>query len=504
MDRAGRPLLSYGAPDLSHSGVMAILDGRAVFGFHGGLPEGGDFLAGQSRLSRSSTNRMFEAVRAFAGGRGVKIQCSVVEGPRRGESFEFESHDMLLIGRNCNRGLDLNGDSAISRNHCLIEFAPPLCHLKDLGSSNGTYVNGERVKQVELHSGDRIGVGDTVLKIEIPQPSQPTTWTRDLGAPEPAYVPCCVRCGREPDSPDAFAVDHETSTGEVICSGCREKVLVGEDLFDGHKVLGKLGQGGMGTVYKARNLATGEVVAVKTLKPEHAQSDRAIAMFLRESQLGSQLDHPHITKVYGSRYSHGVFYFLMEFVDGSDAQQYMQREGRPFTVEEAVPVTLQVLDALEHAHGKGMMHRDVKPSNMMLARILPDPLAKLTDFGLMRTARRSGYSFITRSDEVKGSLPFMAPEQILDPMAAGSEVDIYSLGASLYYMLTTRPPLAFGRGDNMIKVILEQLPQPARELNPTIPEALESFLQKALAKTFDQRHGSSEEFRDALLAATVS
>ena len=117
-------------------------------------------------------------------------------------------------------------------------------------------------------------------------------------------------------------------------------ILVGEDLFDGHKVLCKLGQGGMGTVYKARNLASGDVVAVKTLKPEHVQSDRAIAMFLRESQLGSQLDHPNITKVYGSGYSHGVFYFLMEFVDGPDAQQYMLNEGRVFAVEDAFFILL--------------------------------------------------------------------------------------------------------------------------------------------------------------------
>ena len=435
----------------------------------------------------------------------MKIQCSVVEGPRRGESFEFEGHEMLLIGRNCNRGLDLNGDSAISRNHCLIEFAAPLCHLKDLGSSNGTYVNGERVKEAELQSGDRVGVGETVIKIEISQPAQPTTWTVDLGEPEPeAAVSHCVRCGNETNALDAFVVDHETTTGTVICSTCRDNVIVSEDLFEGYKVLSELGQGGMGTVYKARNLTTGDVVAVKTLKPEHVQSDRAIAMFLRESQLGSQLDHPNITKVYGSGYSHGVFYFLMEFVDGPDAQQYMLNKGRAFAVEDAVSVTLQVLEALDHAHGKGLMHRDVKPSNVMMARLPPDPLAKLTDFGLMRTAQRSGHSFITRSEEVKGSLPFMAPDQILDPLAAGFEVDIYSLAASLYYMLTGRPPLVFGRGDNMIKVILERLPQPPCELNPTISEALDSFLQKALAKTSDQRYGSSEEFREALLAATAS
>jgi serine/threonine protein kinase len=258
-----------------------------------------------------------------------------------------------------------------------------------------------------------------------------------------------------------------------------------------YKILAKLGEGGMGVVYKAKNTITGDTVALKVINPALMQSEESRKRFIREAQIGSGLDHPNIIKIYEKGEARGTGYICMEYVAGRSLRRILQEEG---PLEPAVAVSYAIYGclALRAIHQRGIIHRDVKSDNLMLTR---EGEIKLMDFGLSKSLL---YSALTTTGSVMGTLAYMAPEQALGKSVDG-RVDIYSLGVVLYEVLTGELPLIADNQIAMIQALLHKEPRPPRELRPEIPEDLEAIVLKAVRKDRTERYQMASEMLDDLI-----
>lgn len=266
---------------------------------------------------------------------------------------------------------------------------------------------------------------------------------------------------------------------------------IGKMLDNRYEILECIGNGGMAVVYKARDHRLNRLVAVKILKPELASDADFRRRFHDESQAVAMLSHANIVSVYDVSRSDGLDYIVMELIDGLTLKQYMQRRGTPLNWREALHFITQIMRALSHAHGRGIIHRDIKPQNIMVLR---DGSVKVTDFGIAQLASAAQN---TLTQEAIGSVHYISPEQ-----ARGSHVDcrtdIYSAGVVLYEMLTGRLPF---EGDTPVGVAIQHInaiPVPPQSLNPDVPKALEEITMKAMAPSLDQRYGTADEMLEDL------
>ena len=266
---------------------------------------------------------------------------------------------------------------------------------------------------------------------------------------------------------------------------------IGKMLDNRYEILECIGTGGMAVVYKARCHRLNRLVALKILKPELASDADFRRRFHDESQAVAMLSNANIVSVYDVSHSDGLDYIVMELVDGMTLKQYMQKRGTPLNWREALHFITQIVRALGHAHSRGIIHRDIKPHNIMVLR---DGSVKVTDFGIAQLASAAQN---TMTQEAIGSVHYISPEQ-----AKGSHVDcrtdIYSAGVVLYEMLTGRLPF---EGDTPVFVAIQHInaiPVPPRSLNPDVPRALEAITMKAMAPDLNQRYGSADEMLEDL------
>ena len=246
-----------------------------------------------------------------------------------------------------------------------------------------------------------------------------------------------------------------------------------------------LGRGGMGVVYRATDPRLGRPVALKLLSPELSGDARFRARFERESHLAASIDHAGIVPVYEAGDADGLLYIAMRYVDGSDLAQLLRREG-PLEPSRAIELVGQLAEALDAAHARGLIHRDVKPSNALVAREGPREHVYLADFGLTKT---SGPDSVTASGQVMGTVAYMAPEVIRGEQP-GAAADVYALGCVLFECLTGEVPFT---GSNEAAVIyghLETPPPSVRDRAAQLPVALDPVIARALAKDPAERYGS--------------
>src|SRR5262249_49770629 len=208
--------------------------------------------------------------------------------------------------------------------------------------------------------------------------------------------------------------------------------------FGKYQVFSHLATGGMAAVYRAVDLEEGREVALKVLAPDIAANSVQLERFRREARHAARLRHANIANVYEFGEANGIYYLALEFVDGMDLHEYIYRQGR-LDPDEALPLLLQVVSALDHAHAHGIVHRDTKRSNTLLTQQPDGLVVKLTDFGLAR-ATRDDDCRLTAADRTVGTIDYMAPEQARDSRSADTRSDIYSLGCTLYQMLAGRAP----------------------------------------------------------------
>ena len=430
----------------------------------------------------------------------MRVTLRVLAGPYNGQEFTFEQHDTFLIGRSENAHLYLPEDRFFSRHHCLLEIAPPRCFLRDLGSTNGTFVNGQRVQEVFLKSGDRVQGGQTVLEVDVQaEQKQSEADAPTLMRPVELIVEC-ANCGRR--EPVEGSATNEPMT--FICEDCREELKRQPQPVPGYQMIKLLGRGGMGCVMLARGDKSGQAVAIKTLLPEVAVTDQALRRFMREIEVAASLEHPNIVKFIESGTHNGAVYLVTEYVEGSDAARLADSQGGRLPYNEAIQVVSQSLDALAYAHEKGYIHRDIKESNILLSGAAPDYTAKLTDFGLAKSFTQSGMSGITMAGDMAGTFAYMPPEQIKDFRNVKPTSDIYAIGMTAYSLLAGDTALNVGPAGDMaamVRAIFDGQIVPLRQRAPQVPERVAEIIERALAKDPAHRWQSAGAMRTALLHA---
>lgn len=302
------------------------------------------------------------------------------------------------------------------------------------------------------------------------------------------------------DSLVGHLVDHGKLTqyqAEVIRSGELEGLVLGD-----YVLLDRIGEGGMGQVMKARHRTMDREVAIKLLPPESTASPREVERFHQEIRAAARLDHPNIVMAHDAGRSGHYYYLVMKFVEGSDLSAVVAGRG-PLPIAEAVGAIVQAARGLQYAHDAGIVHRDVKPSNLLLDR---NGVVRVVDFGLARlntppadpvTGETASHP-VTRPGQIMGTYDYMAPEQARNTSKADQRCDIYSLGCTLYFLLTgTSPYGGETPSDKIVAHCMEPLPS-VRESRKDVPLALEAVMKKMMAKKASDRYQSMAEVMKAL------
>ncbi|MDI4646410.1 Stk1 family PASTA domain-containing Ser/Thr kinase [Cohnella hashimotonis] len=265
---------------------------------------------------------------------------------------------------------------------------------------------------------------------------------------------------------------------------------IGHLLGGRYELLSRVGGGGMALVYKARDILLNRFVAVKVLRQQFMHDDEFVRRFRREAQSAAALSHPNIVSIYDVGQEEDTHYIVMEYIDGANLNEII-RERAPLAVNESVRIASQICDALDHAHQSQIIHRDIKPHNILIGT---NGRVKVTDFGIARAATSST---ITQTGSVVGSVHYFSPEHAKG-VATGEKSDIYSLGIVLYQMLTGRLPFL---GESPISVALKHLQEPfedPRLVNPSIPQSVENVILRAMRKNPLERYASAQDMLDDL------
>ena len=304
--------------------------------------------------------------------------------------------------------------------------------------------------------------------------------------PLPADSHFCPRCGAatptEPGAPP-----HTMATGET------ELARVRSALADHYRIERVLGEGGMATVYLADDLKHHRQVAVKVMRPDLASTFGA-GRFLREIEIAARLSHPHVLPVFDSGETAGILYYVMPYVKGESLRERLQREGR-FPLDEALQLGREVADALGYAHRQGIIHRDVKPANVMLS----EGHALVADFGIARAADEG--QALTGTGLAVGTPQYMSPEQASGERDIDARSDVYALGATMYEMLAGAPPYVGTTPRAVLAMALTEECTPLPEVRPDVPAAVAAVVAKAMAREPDARYASGAELAQALAHA---
>ncbi|MGB3208875.1 MAG: protein kinase [Crinalium sp.] len=451
----------------------------------------------------------------------TKVILTITEGNLKGQEFEFFTRTTCIIGRadECQIQIpDTKEYSTISRYHCLLDINPPDIRVRDFGSRNGTYVNGDKIGQrlpnqtpeeaikvkyaeYDLKKGDEIKLSNIVLKVGIKKHIE-SAGTLDIAKAKinPAPVP---------DNQFNF---WEFAKNLIKRAKAGEKQLTA---IRNYSLLKLIGKGGFGEVYLAQHDNTGEFVALKIMLPEVAANQRAIDYFLRETENTKALKHPNIVELRDYGYFDGKFYFTMEYCNGGSITNLMQRQGGKLSIDEAIPIILQVLDGLEYAHnaaipnvrladgtfgkGRGLVHRDIKPDNIFLINAGNQRIVKIGDYGLGKAFDFAGLSGQTMTGDKAGSPYFMPRQQVIDFKYAKPEVDVWATAACLYNMLTGGYPRDFSNNADPFLTVLQQSAMPIRVKDKSIPKELGELIDLALVDKPEIYFKSAGEFKQALL-----
>jgi eukaryotic-like serine/threonine-protein kinase len=412
------------------------------------------------------------------------VELRVVSGPSEGSIYRFDEHDVLLIGRDddCHARLPAD-DKTASRHHAVIEIAPPIVRLRDLESLNGTFVNGRRhggppghrvadsgipaaSAPIQLANSDEIRIGQTTFRLSIHADTVPLT--DDMTTP----------CDSARDAGPEPAAIEETH---------------------GYDVVRKLSEGGMGSVHLVRRRSDDALFARKTMLARVAVSAHARHLFEREIEITRTLRHPNVVRLVEYSAANGAFFFVMELCEGGSLADLLA-ERRTLPLDEAAPIMLSALEGLAYAHAIGVVHRDLKPGNVLLSS-RGSGVAKIADMGLAKSFDRAGLSGITVTGGFAGTLDYMPREQLVSYKYVKPATDVWSIAATFYMTLTGELPRERGRSADPLVAVLDATAVPVRERNPDIPAPVAAVIDRALASDAADRYTTAQAFRDALQAA---
>jgi len=441
-----------------------------------------------------------------------KITLTITQGKLSKQQYVFESRSTCIVGRNddCNLQIADKVDMTISRYHCLLDINPPDIRVRDLGSLNGTFVNGKKIGQRQrqqpakeaiklnfpeynLQDGDEIKLGDILFKIGVQLETQ-LNKTPDLAVQE------------ENDQRNFLTAAKKllnlAQSGNVSLQGISD-----------YNLTKSLGKGDFGEVFVAKHIQTNKFIALKIMLPAVATQQQGIEMFLRETENIKILQHPNIVQLLDFGFVENTFFFTMEYFSGGNVWDLMQRSGWRLPINIAVDVTLQVLDALIYAHeveiphiksvdgiitkNKGLVHQDLKPNNIFISKINDKIVVKIGDYGLSKAFDLAGLSGQTLTGTKMGTPAFMPRQQVLNFKDELPEIDIWATAACLYNMLTGYFPRDF-TGDPWLSV-LQNSPVPILQRHHGIPQKLAKVIDLALQEKPQIYFQTAAEFKQALL-----
>jgi hypothetical protein len=451
----------------------------------------------------------------------ARVVISAVAGALSGRSWAFDGHDTFIFGRSPDCHAELpESDGTASRHHFLLEVNPPAARVRDLGSLNGTWVNGVRhggrgahetpeqaahraFPEVDLGHGDEVRVGGSVFRLQVEQPCAGCGAGIPPGSAEDDGLLCascrasdtarCPRCGKPSAAVGATCGACSSASPLVFAevAGGRTPVV------PGYEIGRLLGKGGMGAVYLARRQGDSTTVALKLLLAQQVVEETAREGFLREVEVTRSLRHPSIVEIHDHGATGATFWFAMEYCPGGSVHEGLKRTAGPWPLDTVAPLALQALDGLAHAHAMGFVHRDLKPENLLLA----GSTVKVTDFGLAKSFQQAGLSGMTATGTAAGTLTFMPREQLTQFRHVRPASDVWSMAATIYFMLTRQFARDFRPGVDPLQVILKGGTVPLRARDPRLPTAVALVLDRALSDDVAARQPTAAELRDELARA---
>ncbi|MEM9365774.1 MAG: FHA domain-containing serine/threonine-protein kinase [Planctomycetota bacterium] len=469
---------------------------------------------------------------------GQSIHVEVRSGPHSGEFWSVQLRGPITIGRQSPSHIRLPKEPGASTVHCQIEPDGQQLRIRDLGSTNGTLLNGMSVRSGIFRSGETILVGQSEIVItsqpsdedlsprtDVPVESRRRHRDQVEGEQDSLFseaedegtrvavagpsIPEEVDSGQtphlsrqqDPSPATGEAATGEAGTAETVAQGTQKKQS--DSTFDSiepfsiprdfanYRLVERIGQGGMATVYRAVHRRSGEVVAIKMIRSIGQPSQKQLSLFLREGTLITKLRHPRIVHAHEIGFHDEQPFLVMEYVSGIDLLALMGSLQGNARLRTATWVASRLLQALHYAHGQGIVHRDVKISNLLAFREAHRLQVKLADFGLAKIVVDSGISQITNERSMRGTLAYMAPEQIRESRSVGFTADLYSAGICLLRLLGGElPKPAFEpNGGNVAKVLASL---------QGVPKPLARVIEKATKPAINDRYQSAESMNQDL------
>jgi serine/threonine protein kinase len=382
----------------------------------------------------------------------VPKQLVVTGGPDKGRVFPIVGEDILLIGRSKTTPTRLN-DPHVSRVHCQVQLKGGRLVLTDAGSVAGTLVNGVRVSEHELRAGDVITIGETQIRYQ------------DEGAEATTLAPPSARAPGKLPSP----TDLEGKT------------------ISHYQVGPLLARGASGTIFRARDTKNNMEVALKVLQADMAQNEDEMQRFVRAMKTMMPHRHPNLVAIYGAGKTGAYCWVAMEYVDGESAAAMIQRIGVAGMLDwrQTLRLAVHIARALAYAEQQHILHRNITPRNILVSN--RDKVAKLGDLMLAKALEGTLAQQITRPGELLGDVNYMSPERTQGTLAVDGRSDVYSLGATIYALLTGRPPFV---GESLPEIILkirQEEPAKPRKMHLAVPDVFEGIVLKMLAKRPEDR-----------------
>jgi hypothetical protein len=427
-------------------------------------------------------------------------QLVFLTGKRKGQRLTLSEGKVFTVGRSSTNDLALR-DHKVSRIHCQLEMTDAVCTLSDLNSTNGTYVNGEKVKEKALKPGDHVAIGLTSLLYEGAPgaaPARPKTG-----------ILFCTQCGGSVVSKHLHNGSATWVGEKLLCQDCLPKFVekqvrrtkskeesrhvpianyIGKTVA-GNKISEKIADGNLGTVFRAEHVTLHRPVAIKILAPEVTNDKAWMRSYLRKAHEAGRLVHPNIVLLYDIGEADGVYYIAMEYVPGETVRGMVKRMKR-VPPGKAVDLATQIAQAIEYAQEQKVVHKDIKPKNILVDKL---GVAKLLGFGSSAFVLRAPTKVLAKSHPNVRDFRFCAPEFLRPREPLDFRSDIYSLGATLYYMLTGTAPFVAETNRELAQKVQEEQPRPIRGLADDVPEILARTVGKMIEKAPEHRHQTPQE-----------